>query len=144
MDVTVFSPGPGLAGGILIGLSAVLLLVANGRIAGISGIVGGLLKPSPGDVGWRLFFVFGMLIGAGIYLLLTGDLGVVPQVSMPLTVVAGLLVGIGTKLGSGCTSGHGVCGIGRLSLRSMVATIVFMLAGGITVYLIRHVIGGAA
>jgi uncharacterized protein len=134
--------GP-LAGGILIGLSASLLLLFNGRVAGVSGIFGGLLIPKAGDISWRAAFVVGLLLG-GIGLALTypaafpaptGDqrLGVV--------TVAGLLIGYGTRLGNGCTSGHGVCGISRLSVRSIVATLTFMASGVLTVYVHHHLIG---
>ena len=142
MDTTVFTPLTGLAGGLLIGLSAVLLLFANGRIAGISGIVGGLLAPVRGEWLWRLLFIVGLIAGAALYAVVTGDLGVAIQVSWPLMAVAGLLVGVGTQLGSGCTSGHGVCGIGRLSQRSLIATAVFMVTAGVTVFVVRHVVGG--
>lgn len=126
----------------MIGLSAVLLLFANGRIAGISGIVGGLLAPVRGEWLWRLLFIVGLITGAALYAVVTGDLGVAIQVSWPLMAMAGLLVGVGTRLGSGCTSGHGVCGIGRLSQRSLIATAVFMATAGGTVFVVRHVVGG--
>nr|MBV6629566.1 YeeE/YedE family protein [Oceanococcus sp. HetDA_MAG_MS8] len=142
MDTTAFTPLTGLAGGLLIGLSAVLLLLANGRIAGISGIVGGLLAPARGEWAWRLLFVVGLVSGAAVYMVSTGSLGVSVQAAWPVMAAAGLLVGIGTRLGSGCTSGHGVCGIGRLSARSMIATIVFMATAGTTVFIVRHVVGG--
>ena len=135
-----FTPVSGLIGGLLIGLAAVLLLLLNGRISGISGIVGGLLTTKSSDVGWRILFVVGLLLGAFIYMLVTG--GVMPvkiQASLPVLMVAGLLVGFGTRLGSGCTSGHGVCGIAGLSRRSIVATLVFFSVAIITVFLTRHV-----
>lgn len=144
MDATSFTPITGLLGGVLIGVSAVLLLLANGRIAGISGILGGLLKPVGGDVAWRASFIVGMLSGGVLYIAVTGDLGVSPQVGLWPTVIAGFIVGVGTRLGSGCTSGHGVCGIGRLSQRSLVATVVFMITAAVSVFVIRHVLGGAA
>src|SRR5215218_332477 len=120
-----FTPVSGLIGGLLIGLAAALLLL-NGRLSGISGIVGGLLAPKSSDAGWRVVFVAGLLLGAFIYVLATGEAMLVRmQASLPVLVVAGLLVGFGTRLGSGCTSGHGVCGIARLSRRSIVATSEF-------------------
>jgi uncharacterized membrane protein YedE/YeeE len=135
---------PALAGGALIGLSASLLLLFSGRVAGISGIVGGLMSPEGrprGDSGWRVAFILGLL--AGGFLLL----GLRPQsfdgpttVSPYLVAVAGLFVGVGTTLGNGCTSGHGVCGISRLSKRSVVATGVFMATGMLVTFLVRHVL----
>ena len=137
-----FTPLPALIGGLLIGTSAALFLVMNGRIAGISGILGGLIPPERGQVGWRLAFLAGMLVSAPVYVMAGGTLPSVRlDASMPLLIVAGLTVGFGTRLGAGCTSGHGVCGIGRGSPRSMVATLVFMAAAITTVFLTRHVIG---
>jgi uncharacterized protein len=136
-----FTPVSGFIGGLLIGLAAALLLLLNGRISGISGIVGGLLAPKSSGAGWRVVFVVGLLLGAFIYMLATG--GAIPvtmQASVPVLVAAGLLVGFGTRLGSGCTSGHGVCGIARLSKRSIVATSVFFGVAMLTVFLTRHVI----
>jgi len=124
---------------LLIGLAAALLLLLNGRISGISGIVGGLLVPRNADAGWRLVFVAGLLLGAFVYMLATG--GAIPvkmQASVPVLVAAGLLVGFGTRLGSGCTSGHGLCGVARLSKRSIVATSVFFGVAMLTVFLTRH------
>lgn len=141
--ITHFTPVSSILGGVLIGLSVVLLLLANGRIAGISGIVGGLLTPAPGEAGWRLSFVVGMLAGGVIYVVLLGDLGITSDLNMPLMAIAGLFVGLGTRLGGGCTSGHGVCGIGRLSQRSIVATATFMAVAALTVYVVRHMVGGA-
>jgi uncharacterized protein len=136
-----FTPVSGLIGGLLIGFAAALLLLLNGRISGISGIVGGLLSPKSGDAGWRVVFVAGLLLGAFIYMLATGSaIPVMMQASLPIIVVAGLLVGFGTRLGSGCTSGHGVCGIARLSRRSIVATSVFMGVAILTVFLTHHVV----
>lgn len=136
-----FTPVSGLIGGLLIGLATALLVLLNGRIAGISGIVGGLLARKGSEVGWRAVFVAGLLLGAFVYILATG--GVLPvriEASLPIMVVAGLLVGFGTRLGSGCTSGHGVSGVARLSKRSIVATLVFMGAGFVTVFLTGHVL----
>ena len=134
-----FTPISGLIGGLLIGLATTLMLVLNGRIAGISGIVGGLLTRKGSEVGWRAMFVAGLLLGAFVYMLATG--GALPvriEASLPIVVVAGLLVGFGTRLGSGCTSGHGVSGLARFSKRSIVATSVFMGAGIVTVFLTHH------
>ncbi len=136
-----FTPVSGLVGGLLIGVAATLLLLLNGRISGISGIVGGLLVPKSSDAGWRVVFVAGLLLGAFGYMLATG--GAIPvkmQASMPVLVVAGLLVGFGTRLGSGCTSGHGLCGIARLSKRSIVASAVFFGVAMLTVFVVRHAI----
>lgn len=146
VDWAAFTPGAALAGGALIGAAAGLLVLLNGRVAGISGVLGGLLKPLAGDTAWRLAFVLG-LVGAP---LLYGLWTAVPQLQIDagdgLLVAAGLLVGFGTRYGSGCTSGHGVCGLSRLSLRSLVATLVFMGVGFATVYVVRHLVahGGAA
>jgi uncharacterized protein len=134
-----FTPVSGLVGGLLIGLAATLLLLLNGRISGISGIVGGLLVREVSEAGWRVAFVAGLLLGALIYVLATGEaLLVRMQASLPVLVAAGLLVGFGTRLGSGCTSGHGVCGIARLSKRSIVATATFFGVAALTVFLTRH------
>ena len=139
-----FTPVSALFGGAMIGLAAALYLILNGRIAGISGIVGGVIAPGGGrEKLEKLAFVIGLIIGP----LLVISLGNVPVVSVvdaswPVIVIGGLLVGFGTRMGSGCTSGHGICGLSRLSLRSLVATVAFMAAGFATVYLMRHVIGG--
>ncbi len=136
-----FTPVSGLIGGLLIGLAAALLLLLNGRISGISGIVGGLLVPKSSDAGWRVVFVAGLLLGAFAYMLAAG--GTIPvkmQASLPVLVAAGLLVGFGTRLGSGCTSGHGLCGIARLSKRSSAATAMFFGVAILTVFLTRHVL----
>ncbi len=132
-----FTPVSGLAGGLLIGLATALLMLFNGRIAGISGIVGGLLARKASEVGWRAMFAAGLLLGAVAYVLTTG--GAFPvrvEASLPVMVAAGLLVGFGTRLGSGCTSGHGVSGIARLSRRSIVSTVVFMGAAALTVFVV--------
>jgi uncharacterized membrane protein YedE/YeeE len=129
-----------LIGGTLIGLAAVLLLALNGRIAGISGILGGLMTSTGcGERLWRFAFIFGLIGGAGLFVLACGPLPLKLQASGPMLFVAGLLVGAGTRLGSGCTSGHGVCGLGRRSPRSLAATIAFMVAAAITVFLTHHV-----
>lgn len=134
-----FTPLSGFLGGALIGLAAVLLLVANGRIAGVSGIAAGLFARITPDTLWRAAFIGGLPLGALLYWLIRGappDLTI--DASLPVALAAGLLVGFGTRLGSGCTSGHGVCGIARFSKRSVVATIVFMAAGIATVFVVRH------
>jgi hypothetical protein len=141
MVIENFTPVSALVGGALIGLAATILLLLNGRIAGISGIAGGLAPPVRGDIAWRLLFVAGLVIGAGLYRLGDPTSTIEIESSIPVLVAAGLLVGFGTQLGRGCTSGHGVCGLARLSPRSLVATAVFMAVAGITVYVVRHVIG---
>lgn len=135
--------GMGLFGGVLIGLASAVLLIFSGRIAGISGILGGLLYKWDDSASWRLPFILG--IPAGVWLVsITHDYTVNVQIeaSTPVLVIAGLLVGFGTRLGSGCTSGHGVCGLGRLSQRSIVATGTFMVTAALTVFVMRHVVGG--
>ncbi|WP_028534411.1 YeeE/YedE family protein [Paludibacterium yongneupense] len=140
IDWMNFTPWTALAGGALIGLAAACLLLFNGRIAGISGIVGGLLRPRATDIGWRLAFVAGLLIAPSVYRLFAALPRIRIEASWPVLVVAGLLVGLGTRYGSGCTSGHGVCGVSRLSPRSLAATLSFMAAGFATVALLRHVV----
>jgi uncharacterized membrane protein YedE/YeeE len=131
----------GLLGGVLIGTSACLLLWLNGRIAGISGILGGLVAaPAGGDWRWRLAFVLGLIAGAALYGLLMGPLPLKIEANAGMIMLAGFLVGVGTRLGSGCTSGHGVCGLARRSPRSLAATLLFMACGVATVYLVRHLI----
>ncbi|WP_437602061.1 YeeE/YedE family protein [Sorangium sp. So ce590] len=140
-EFTVTGP---LVGGALIGLSASLLLLFNGRVAGISGIFGGLLFREPGDTAWRAAFVAGLLLG-GLALAVAHP-GAFPPAgggSLGLMVAAGLLVGLGARLGNGCTSGHGVCGLSRLSARSLVATMTFMATAAITVYVSHHLLGAA-
>ena len=145
----------GLIGGILIGLSATWLMATLGRIAGISGIIGTLVTTRPpGDSAWRLAFLLGLISGPIVLMLAGGGAGNVagapgevigaPAGGVPLMLLAGLLVGLGTGLGSGCTSGHGVCGLSRLSVRSLVATVTFLVTAIITVFVVRHVIGGGA
>ncbi|MFY0532180.1 YeeE/YedE family protein [Nannocystis pusilla] len=133
-----------LLGGLLIGAAA-LLLAAAGRIAGVSGIVGGALQRPAGDLAWRLAFVLGLLVGGAVLRVLSPETlpKSLPQ-SGPVIVLAGLLVGFGARLGGGCTSGHGVCGLGRRSPRSLVAVLTFMTTAFATVWLARHVLGGAA
>jgi uncharacterized membrane protein YedE/YeeE len=138
-----FTPITALVGGALIGVSAVFLMAFNGRIAGISGVFSGTVFAEQGDKLWRIFFVIGLLIAPLIYTLMTGTKPVFEMTSnWLLIIVAGLLVGIGTRLGSGCTSGHGVCGLSRLSPRSMASVAIFMSAGMATVALTRFWIGG--
>jgi uncharacterized membrane protein YedE/YeeE len=139
-----FTPIPSLLGGVLIGISASLLLIFDGKVAGISGILGGLLKPVPGDTAWRGSFVGGLLVGGVLLQLFLSDSFGESQVSLGMVAAAGLLVGYGTRLGNGCTSGHGVCGNSRISPRSLAATITFILTGAITVYVSRHLLGGGA
>ena len=141
IDWNAFTPWSALIGGVLIGLAAAMLVLLNGRIAGISGVLGGLLRPVSGDVAWRVAFVLGLVGSPWVYGLVTA--WPVPRIDAGYTarVVAGLLVGVGTRYGSGCTSGHGVCGLSRLSPRSLVATVAFMAAGFLTVFVLRHVLG---
>jgi uncharacterized membrane protein YedE/YeeE len=136
-----FTPWSALAGGALIGLAAALFVLFNGRVAGISGIVGGLLRPARGDVLWRLLFVAGLLASPWVYRLLAPWPAIDIAAGDAALVVAGLLVGVGTRYAAGCTSGHGVCGLSQLSPRSLVATVAFMGAGFATVALLRHVLG---
>lgn len=138
-----FTPVSATLGGLLIGLAATLMLWTNGRITGISGIVSGVLIPSKTDTPWRACFVAGLILGPIGYIAVSGqELTIVTQASPLLSIIAGLAVGIGTRLGSGCTSGHGICGIARFSKRSFLATAVFMLTAMITVYITRHLAGG--
>lgn len=132
-----------LFGGLLIGLSATLLLLFNGRIAGICGILAAAVLPEGGDRRWRWLFLAGLMAGTLLWHLLSGAEVPAPTGTSPwLVAVAGLIVGFGTQMASGCTSGHGVCGLGRLSGRSIVATLLFMGAGAVTVALMRHATGG--
>ena len=137
--MTYLSVLSALGGGALIGLAAALLLFFNNRTAGISGIAAGILPPWQQDTGWRLWFLAGLVLSAPLWKLLGGSVHI--QIDAPLIVlaIAGLLVGYGTRLGGGCTSGHGICGNARLSVRSIVATLLFMTTAGITVFLVRHV-----
>lgn len=139
IDWQHFTPWTALAGGMLIGLAAALLILFNGRIAGISGILGGLLRPRRGDVGWRIAFLAGLVATPLLYRLWQALPAVRIDAGTPALIVAGLLVGVGVRYGAGCTSGHGVCGLSRLSPRSLAATCAFMAAGFLTVYLLRHV-----
>jgi hypothetical protein len=140
-----FSPLTALGGGALIGLAAVLFALFNGRVAGVSGIAGGILGGVGRDFGWRIAFIVGLVLGAVLLRLITGEALVVEmQTTLPWLIAGGVLVGFGTALGSGCTSGHGVCGMSRGQPRSIVATLVFLGTAVVTVYLVRHVLAGGA
>lgn len=142
--ITEFTPIASLAGGVLIGLAAVLLMAFHGRIAGMTGILSGLLPPviAP-DWGWRAAFVIGMVAAPTAFWLIAGNPAEIQvDATVAMLVASGAIVGIGVTYGSGCTSGHGVCGMARLSLRSIVATLVFMASTAATVFIVRHVIGG--
>lgn len=140
IDWNHFTPWVSLAGGVLLGLASALFILLNGRVLGISGILGGLLLPKDGDSSWRLSFLLGVVAAPLLYLLAVGPVEARIDAGWATMVVAGLLVGAGTRYGSGCTSGHGVCGLSRLSPRSLVATLCFMGAGFATVYVLRHVL----
>ena len=140
IDWASFTPWSALAGGALIGLAATVLIVANGRIAGVSGIVEGLLRPAWPDAQWRLAFLAGLVVAPLLYTVVAALPEIIVRAGYPTLVVAGLLVGVGTRYGGGCTSGHGVCGLSRLSPRSLVATLAFMAAGFATVFVVRHVL----
>lgn len=141
IDWNNFTPWASLAGGALLGIAAAMLIFFNGRIAGISGIVGGLVKPRLHDVSWRIAFISGLIIAPLLWQIFSALPPIQIGASNTLLVVSGLLVGIGTRFGAGCTSGHGVCGISRLSPRSIIATLSFMFAGFVTVYVVRHILG---
>jgi len=150
MEIINFTPWSATIGGMLIGLSAALLLIIKGRIAGISGIAGGIIYPERGDMVWRIIFVSGLVLGGFIYQWVSGNTttGLFKGVEhieaitgTPMLIIGGLLVGIGTTIGTGCTSGHGICGLARKSPRSLAATLSFMGSGFITVYIVRHIIG---
>ena len=135
-----FTPWTALAGGLLIGLAASGFVLLNGRIAGISGILGGLLRPAQGDIAWRIAFLAGLIGAPLVYALFSALPEARIEAGDGTLVAAGLLVGLGTRYGAGCTSGHGVCGLSRLSSRSLVATSAFMAAGFVTVFVLRHLI----
>ena len=140
IDWINFTPWHALFGGALIGLAATALILLNGRVAGISGILAGVLAPVPNDTTWRVAFLFGLLLAPAVYALYeTATIQI--DAGYPILTVAGLLVGLGTRYGSGCTSGHGVCGLSRLSPRSLAATLVFIAAGIVMVYVVHHLIG---
>lgn len=144
IDWNHFTPWSSLAGGVLLGLAASLFVLLSGRILGISGIVGGLFQSKAGDVFWRLSFLAGLFAAPWVWRCFVPiNFLSAPRIdaSWPVLVIAGLLVGLGTRYGAGCTSGHGVCGLSRWSLRSLVATACFMAAGFFTVYLVRHLVG---
>ncbi|CNJ97614.1 YeeE/YedE family protein [Yersinia intermedia] len=138
IDWINFTPYSALAGGAILGVAVTFLLLATGRIAGISGILGGLLPPKAGDSDWRLAFIIGLVTSPLVYSLFTALPAIQIDAGLPTLILAGLLVGIGTRYGAGCTSGHGVCGLARFSPRSLVATLSFMFTGFITVGLVRH------
>lgn len=141
IDWNHFTPWLSLSGGLLLGVSAAMFILVNGRVLGISGIVGGLLAPKKGDAGWRIAFLLGMAVSPLIFrMLMPPDMVHAPRIDAGYVslVVAGLLVGLGTRYGSGCTSGHGVCGLSRMSPRSLLATITFMAFGFLTVFVVRH------
>jgi uncharacterized membrane protein YedE/YeeE len=143
LDWANFTPWPSLTGGIILGIASALFILINGRILGISGILGGLLPPKVGDTTWRIAFLLGMFAAPTVFhAVVPAEYITAPRIEATewMIVVAGLLVGIGTRYASGCTSGHGVCGLSRLSLRSLVATGSFMSAGFVTVYVVRHLI----
>ena len=143
IDWANFTPWASLAGGIVLGLAAALFILLNGRVLGISGILGGLLPPKAGDAGWRIAFLLGMLAAPLVYGWLAPEGSAhAPRIDAGFATIvgAGLLVGLGTRYGSGCTSGHGVCGLSRLSPRSLVATLAFMGAGFVMVFVVRHVL----
>jgi uncharacterized membrane protein YedE/YeeE len=140
---TLFTPWASLAGGVLIGLSATLLMLTLGRVMGATGLLAGLIQPNSGsDFSWRAALLAGMLTGPAVVWLVTGAM---PEIEVPIStpalLIGGLIVGLGVTYGSGCTSGHGVCGMARLSPRSIAATVTFMIFTGATVYVVRHVLG---
>lgn len=137
---TDFTPLTALGGGLLIGLAAALFVLFNGRIAGISGILGGLLRPAPGERGWRIAFLFGLVAAPLVYTLAAPLPAMRIDAGTGTLIAAGLLVGVGTRYGAGCTSGHGVCGLARGSVRSLAATLAFMGAGFATVFIVRHLL----
>ncbi len=139
---TSFTPWTALAGGLLVGLAAALLVLFDGRVAGISGIVGGLLRPVRGEVGWRAAFVAGLVLAPLAWRGFAALPGLHVAAGTPALVAAGLLVGLGTRYGSGCTSGHGVCGLSRGSRRSLAATAAFMASGFVAVFVVRHLLQG--
>ncbi|WP_309684179.1 YeeE/YedE family protein [Polaromonas sp.] len=140
LDWNAFTPWSALLGGLLIGLASAMFALLNGRIAGISGVLGGLLKPVRGDLAWRVAFIGGLVAAPLLYALFSTLPTVQIDAGTGALLAAGLLVGVGTRYGSGCTSGHGVCGLSRLSPRSLVATATFMAAGFATVFVLRHLL----
>jgi len=143
IDWAHFTPFASMAGGIILGLASAIFILVNGRILGISGILGGLLPPKAGDTTWRVFFLLGMLAAPTVFhAVVPAQYITAPRIDASgwMVIAAGLLVGIGTRYASGCTSGHGVCGLSRLSPRSLVATLSFMGAGFVMVYVLRHIL----
>lgn len=141
IDWNSFTPWSALAGGGLIGIAAAIFILFNGRIAGITGIAGGLIRPKKSDISWRIAFILGLVFSPLVWKLFSPLPSIEIEASNSLLAIAGLIVGISTRYGSGCTSGHGVCGISRLSPRSIIATLAFMATGFLTVYVVRHLIG---
>jgi uncharacterized membrane protein YedE/YeeE len=141
IDLIHFTPYASFAGGLLIGIAAAMLILFNGRIAGVSGIIGQLLNGVNRDNLWRIAFVLGIVVAPAIWQAWIGDLEIEIQTNALWLIIAGLLVGVGTSHGSGCTSGHGICGLSRFSMRSVIATLSFMMSGMLTVYIVRHVLG---
>jgi uncharacterized protein len=141
IDWASFTPWSAVIGGVIIGVAVAMFVLVNGRIAGISGIIGGLVRPTYPDLAWRAAFVLGLLVAPVIYARIAMLPAIEIDANYPTLIVAGLLVGVGTRYGAGCTSGHGVCGVSRLSPRSLVATLSFMAAGIATVFVVRHVAG---
>ncbi|CAG0977923.1 hypothetical protein MTYP_01592 [Methylophilaceae bacterium] len=140
IDWVNFTPWSSLAGGLLVGLAVSILIVVNGRIAGISSVLGGLLKPVKSELGWRIAFIAGLLVAPLLYGWVAGLPEVTVRASAWQLIIAGFLGGIGARYGSGCTSGHGICGLARFSMRSLVATLSFMFSGMVMVYFMRHVL----
>ncbi len=142
IDLVHFSPYASFAGGILIGIAAAMLILFNGRIAGVSGILGQALNGGiVRDNLWRIAFVMGIIAAPALWQIWVGEIEIEIQSNALWLMIAGLLVGVGTSYGSGCTSGHGICGLSRLSMRSIIATLSFMISGMVTVYIMRHVLG---
>lgn len=142
IDLKDFTPWLSLFGGILIGIAVSILLLFNGKIAGISGIIAGLMRPSPRDTSWRVMFLLGLIAAPIVYQVIVAPPTIIIEAGWSIIILAGILVGIGTRFSGGCTSGHGVCGLARLSQRSFVATTIFVLAGILTVFISKHVFGG--
>ena len=140
IDTISFTPWSAIAGGVLIGIAATIFLLVNGRIAGVSGILGGLLRPSIPDIGWRVAFLAGLIIAPSLYAAFVYMPGLKIDADYVTLFIAGLMVGVGTRYAGGCTSGHGVCGLSRLSPRALVATVAFIAAGFATVFVVRHLI----
>jgi uncharacterized membrane protein YedE/YeeE len=141
IDWNNFTPWTALTGGALIGVASALFVLFNGRIAGITGIMGGLIRPKARDISWRVAFILGLIMAPIVWQLFSPIPTIDIEANNTLLAIAGLIVGISTRYGSGCTSGHGVCGISRLSPRSIIATLAFMGTGFLTVYVVRHILG---